>query len=150
MARPRRASAPRMWTSASSRGSIEQLGDVTVQEITREVIDELRALAKPRSSPKSTADRYMALLRSILKKCADDWGTLDKAPKVPMYRPEAPEPRWLTHAEFARLEKKLPAAPESRRYLRGAHRPADAGDAVPDLGPGRSGQGPPPGWPGPT
>lgn len=79
----------------------------TVQDITREVIDQLRAL-KAEQTSESTADRYMALLRAILKKCADDWGTLDKAPKVPMYRPEQGEPRWLSPAEFKRLEKQLP------------------------------------------
>lgn len=79
----------------------------TVQEITREVIDELRAL-KAEETTEATADRYMALLRAILKKCADDWGTLDKAPKVPMYNPEKAEPRWLTPAEFSRLEAELP------------------------------------------
>lgn len=79
----------------------------SVQEITREVIDELRAL-KAEETSEATADRYMALLRAILKKCADDWGTLDKAPKVPMYRPEQPEPRWLTPGEFDRLQKELP------------------------------------------
>lgn len=79
----------------------------TVQDITREVIDQLRAL-KAEETSESTADRYMALLRAILKKCADDWGTLDKAPKVPMYRPEPGEPRWLTPAEFQRLEAELP------------------------------------------
>ncbi len=79
----------------------------TVQDITREVIDELRAL-KAEETSEATADRYMALLRAILKRCADDWGTLDKAPKVPMYRPEQGEPRWLTPSEFARLETQLP------------------------------------------
>lgn len=79
----------------------------SVQDITREVIDELRALKADETS-ESTADRYMALLRSILKKCADDWGTLDKAPKVPMYRPERGEPRWLTPSQFQQLEKELP------------------------------------------
>lgn len=79
----------------------------TVQDITREVVEELRAL-KTEETSEATADRYMALLRAVLKKCADDWGTLDKAPRVPMYRPEQGEPRWLTPSEFARLEAQLP------------------------------------------
>lgn len=79
----------------------------TVQDITREVIDELRLL-KAAETSESTADRYMALLRAVLKKCADDWGTLDKAPKVPMFRPDQGEPRWLTPPQFAKLEAELP------------------------------------------
>ena len=37
-----------------------------------------------------------------------DWEVLESAPKVPMYRPPVGEPRWLTRAEFARLERELP------------------------------------------
>lgn len=85
----------------------EQIGDASLSAIDREVIDQLRGM-KAEEQSESTADRYMALLRSILKKAADDWQWIDKAPKVPMYRPERPEPRWLTHAEFDRLVKELP------------------------------------------
>jgi integrase len=85
----------------------EQLGDATLDDITRDVVDELRKL-KAEETGESTADRYMALLRAILKKAVDEWGKLDAMPKVPMYRPEVPEPRWLTAAEFARLIKELP------------------------------------------
>jgi integrase len=81
--------------------------DTTLQQIDSEVIGELRAL-KAEETSEATADRYMALLNSILRKSAGDWGLLDKAPKVPMYRPEVGEPRWLTHEEFRRLEKELP------------------------------------------
>lgn len=85
----------------------EHLATSTVQDITRDVVDELRAL-KAAETSESTADRYMALLRAILKRCADDWGTLDKAPKVPMYRPEQKEPRWLKKPDFWKLHKELP------------------------------------------
>jgi integrase len=78
-----------------------------VQAITREVVQELRAL-KAAETSESTADGYMALLRSILNKCVRDWEVLDSAPEVPMYRPAVGEPRWLTHPEFARLERELP------------------------------------------
>jgi integrase len=85
----------------------EQLGDTDVQEITREVIDELRVSKAEEQSP-ATADRYMALLRAILRRCVHDWQVLDSMPKVPMYRPKAAEPRFLTRVEFARLRKELP------------------------------------------
>jgi integrase len=78
-----------------------------VQAITREVVQELRAL-KAAETSESTADRHMALRCSILNKCVTDWEVLDSAPKVPMYRPPMGEPRWLTRAEFARLERGLP------------------------------------------
>ncbi len=85
----------------------EHLEGADVQGITREVIEELRAL-KAEEQSQATADRYMALLRAILRKCVHDWGVLDSAPKVPMFRPKAAEPRFLTRAEFDRLIKELP------------------------------------------
>ena len=85
----------------------EHLKDTDVQGITREVIEELRAL-KAEEQSQATADRHMALLRAILRKCVNDWQVLDSAPKVPMYRPRSAEPRWLTHEQFAKLRKELP------------------------------------------
>jgi integrase len=70
-------------------------------------VQELRAL-KAAETSEATADRHMALPRAILNKCVTDWEVLDSAPKVPMYRPAVGEPRWLTRAEFARLERELP------------------------------------------
>lgn len=85
----------------------QHLKDSSVQGITREVIEELRALKAEESSP-ARADRSMALLRALLRKCVNDWGVLDAAPKVPMYNPKKAEPRFLTHAEFAKLVAELP------------------------------------------
>lgn len=85
----------------------EHLKGRSIQEITREVVDELRAL-KAAEASEATADRHMERLRAILRKCRDDWQVIDSIPKVPMYRPRVPEPRWLTRAEFKRLLSKLP------------------------------------------
>ena len=85
----------------------EHLQDTAVQGITREVIEELRAL-KAEERSQATADRHMALLRAILRKCVNDWQVLDSVPKVPMYRPRSAEPRWLTREQFAKLRKELP------------------------------------------
>lgn len=81
--------------------------EASLHDITREVVDELRALKAEETSP-ATADRHMALLRSILRKAVNDWQVIDSAPKVPMYRPESPEPRWLTEAQFETLCLHLP------------------------------------------
>jgi integrase len=78
-----------------------------VQDITREVIEELRAL-RAKESSKATSDRFMCLLRAILRRCVYDWEVLDRMPKVPMYRAAVPEPRWLTRAQFEALCKHLP------------------------------------------
>lgn len=85
----------------------EHLNDEPLTNITRDVIDELRAL-KAEQTSKSTANRYMALLRAILRKAAGDWQMIAAAPKVPMYAIEQAEPRWLTRMQFDRLAKHLP------------------------------------------
>lgn len=85
----------------------EHLKGRTLQEITREVVEELRAL-KAEQQSESTADRYMALLRAILRRAKFDWQVIDDIPKVPMYRPPVPEPKFLTRAQFERLADELP------------------------------------------
>jgi len=74
--------------------------------IDAELIEKARAVRAAESS-ESTANRYMALLRMILRR-AVEWGWLDKAPKVPMYRIGRSEPRFITRVQFARLRSHLP------------------------------------------
>lgn len=87
------------------------IGDEPISAIDRDAIEELRKLClddgEKKRSP-ATVDRYMCLVRSILKACVDEWRVLDRAPKVPMYRPESKEPRWLTRDEWKRLDAELP------------------------------------------
>lgn len=112
------AEAVKRWeTEAQGRGRdrdrqrlewfAEYLNDLPLSEITREVIDKLRALRSTESSA-STANRHMALLRMILRKAQREWDWLDKVPVVPMYRIEKSEPRFLKPAEFRRLHRALP------------------------------------------
>lgn len=86
----------------------KHLDDEPVSAIDRDAMEELRHLMAEDGMGSSSIDRYMALLRSILRKCADEWRYLEYAPKVPMFRPEAPEPRWLNEAQFTKLVKELP------------------------------------------
>lgn len=85
----------------------EHLKGEPLSSITREVIDELREL-KAEETSQSNANRYMAFLRALLKKAADDWKVIDAAPKVQMFKVEQDEPTWLTKAQFKKLAKALP------------------------------------------
>jgi integrase len=85
-----------------------KIGDEPISNIDRDAIDVLRQIMLDEGTSRSTVDRRMALVRAILRKCVDEWRCLDRAPKVPMYRPKTPEPRWLTHDEWDRLKKELP------------------------------------------
>lgn len=84
------------------------IGDEPIRAIDRNAIDELRQAARDEGWAESTVDRYMCLMRSILNACADEWHLIERAPKVPMFNPERPEPRWLTKDEWARLHAELP------------------------------------------
>lgn len=79
-----------------------------VSAIDRDAIERLREHALADGKTKAHIDRMMCVLRAILRKCESDWRCLEHAPKVPMYRPPVPEPRWLTPEEFARLYQELP------------------------------------------
>lgn len=84
------------------------IGVEPLSTIDRDALEELRFLMLDEGIAEATVDRRMALVSAILNKCADEWRYLDRAPKVPMFRPAVPEPRWLTHEEWHRLRKELP------------------------------------------
>ena len=85
-----------------------ELKDAPLSDIDSDVIEVLRALLAREGRSPATVDRHMALLRAILRKSATEWGYLDAAPKVPMHNARPAEPRWLTRAQFAKLEAELP------------------------------------------
>lgn len=76
--------------------------------IDLETIEDLREALLEEGSSESNVDRYMALLRSTLRKAWKEWRWIDVVPSVPMYANEQPEPRWLTRTEFERLKRELP------------------------------------------
>jgi len=84
------------------------IGDEPLSAIDRDAIEVLRGFLLEEGRAPSTVNRYMCLVRSILRKCEREWKMLDRAPVVPMYKLEAVEMRWLTHHEWDRLKKELP------------------------------------------
>ena len=83
------------------------LASVYIAEITRERVEELRQL-KRQEVGEQTVDRYMALLRAILKRARDDWEWIETIPKVPMYGSQSRPPRFLTWEQFISLSSELP------------------------------------------
>lgn len=80
-----------------------------ITNITREVAIELRDLrASEARSSKSTANRYMSLLRAMLNKAAGEWEMISAAPQIKMFAIDKTEPRWISHAAFDRLANELP------------------------------------------
>ncbi|MBS0364947.1 MAG: site-specific integrase [Proteobacteria bacterium] len=81
---------------------------VALADITPSMIAKLRAVRTLESSP-STANRYMALLRMVLRRALMQWDWIEKAPAVPMVKLEKREPRFLTRTQAQRLLKELAA-----------------------------------------
>lgn len=75
-----------------------------------DVLEQLREDGLAEGWSRSTVDRAMRTIRSVLRKCVK-WRYLETPPSVPMYGEEEEnekEPRWLTHDEFDRLKAQLP------------------------------------------
>jgi integrase len=71
--------------------------------------DQLIAIAERKRSEasESTANRYMALMRAILRRARDEWEWIDKAPKVRMYKEVRRRVRWITPEQVQALMAEL-------------------------------------------
>ncbi len=83
------------------------LRDKTLDEINRDLIDQIAEIKKRETSP-STANRYLALIRAILRMARDEWEWIDKAPRVRLYPEPKKRVRWITREEARRLIAALP------------------------------------------
>jgi len=84
------------------------LGDCYLDEINRDLVDRI-AEAKKAESSASTVNRYLALLRAILRAARDDWEWIDSAPRVRLYPEPKRRVRWITREEARRLLSALPS-----------------------------------------
>jgi len=91
----------------------QYLDGTAISDITPALIAKTRAVRTAESSP-STANRYMALLRMILRKALREWDWVDRIPAVPMVKIGKIEPRFLTRAQAAKLLKELEPLPHLR------------------------------------
>ena len=83
------------------------LGQCYLDDIDRELVDHIGSVKKAEASP-STANRYLALLRALLRMARDEWEWIDKIPKVRLYPEPKKRVRWLTRDETVRLLIELP------------------------------------------
>ena len=61
------------------------LDGAPLKEITRDNVLRIREIRR-RQVAASTVNRELAVLRFVLNRCVTDWGMLDSAPKVPLFR----------------------------------------------------------------
>ena len=83
------------------------LDGVKLTDINRALLKKI-ADEKAKSTSESTANRHMQLIRAVLKKAADEWEWIDKAPKAPMFKIKPKRIRWLTKHEAQCLIKEAP------------------------------------------
>ena len=88
------------WLQQFLRGRV-------LSDITRDDIAAIGARKKGEASG-PTANRYLALIRSIMRKACLEWEWIDKVPKVKMYRESRRRVRWITPEQVKTLLAELP------------------------------------------
>lgn len=88
------------WLQQFLRGRV--LGEITREEIA--------AIGERKKSEASgaTANRYLALVRAVLRKAWLEWHWLDRVPKVKLYREPKRRVRWITPEQARILLDELP------------------------------------------
>lgn len=84
------------------------LANRNLDEITREVIENIAEKKEKLGVKGSTVNKTLDLIRNILNRAEGEWGWLDKVPHI-RRRPESPgRDRWVTKEEVQRLLLFLP------------------------------------------
>jgi len=95
------------------------LGDLMLDEITLDVIARIKqARLKEVGKSKSTTNRFLALVRSILKRAVDEWDWLYKSPKVKLFREPQGRIRFITPEQLITLLRELPVHQRDSVFLR--------------------------------
>ena len=84
------------------------LNSVDLTAITRERLDRIAAAKQGEGVTPATVNRVMEVPRAILRKCADEWEWIDRAPKVRMLKEPIRRVRYLLRNEAQTLLGHLP------------------------------------------
>ena len=85
----------------------DHLGGRYLDEIDRALIDHIKA-TRAKLATQSTANRYLAVIRTVLRKACHEWEWTERVPKVSLFQEQEGRIRALTQEEFGRLLKELP------------------------------------------
>jgi integrase len=83
------------------------LGGKDLTDVNRELLEQVKAKRAKGVRP-GTVNRYMALVRAILRRACFDWEWIDRVPKVGMLRDQAGRIRSLSREEYGKLLLELP------------------------------------------
>ena len=95
------------WDKSMLRWFQPLLGGKELIDINRAMLDQVRVV-RGKGVSTATVNRYMALVRTILRKACNEWEWIDRAPKVAMFRDGEGRIRSLSRGEFTRLLAELP------------------------------------------
>jgi integrase len=84
------------------------LGELMLDEITLDVIARIKEIRLKEAS-KSTANRYLATIRTILRKARDEWEWVEKVPKIKLFKESEGRIRFITPEQVQALLRELPA-----------------------------------------
>jgi hypothetical protein len=95
------------WDKSMLRWFQPLLGGKDLIDINRAFLDQVKAV-RAKGVSTATVNRYMALVRTILRKSCNEWEWLDRVPKVGMFRDTEGRIRSLSRDEYDRLIAELP------------------------------------------
>ncbi|MEE8266150.1 MAG: site-specific integrase [Acidiferrobacterales bacterium] len=84
------------------------LGHLYLDEITRDVIDNVIQAKLDKGAGNGTVNRHLAVIRSILRAAMNEWDWLDKTPNIRLLVEPKGRERFLTREETDRLADALP------------------------------------------
>ncbi|MBK9662085.1 MAG: tyrosine-type recombinase/integrase [Nitrosomonas sp.] len=79
------------------------LGHLILDQITGDVIWSVIQGVLAKGNKPATVNRYLALIRSLLRMARDEWQWIDAMPKIRFLTGETERDRWLTREEADRL-----------------------------------------------
>lgn len=82
--------------------------NLNLDEISRDLIDKVAATKLAEGVSRKRVNRYLALIRSVLRKARLDWEWIDHVPRVQLFPETEKRVRFLTRTEAARLLTELP------------------------------------------
>lgn len=95
------------WDKSMLKWFAPYLGGKELKDVNKALIDHVRGVRAKGVKP-ATVNRYMALVRAILRRACFDWEWIDRVPKVGLLRDKGGRIRALSHEEFVKLLEQLP------------------------------------------
>ena len=79
------------------------LGNLMLNQINGDVVCKVIEHEQAKGNRVATVNRYLALMRCLLRIARDEWQWIDVIPKIHLLHSEVERDRWLTKEEAARL-----------------------------------------------